>query len=126
MAAQERELWRVPDPSRSARIYRFPAEDRRRRLARRRMLARRRRTATVAAVSIGVATLFAGGRSASVPARAGAGEQIVVAPGETLWDIATEHGPEGVDVRAYVDELIRTNGLSGATLPAGASIELPR
>ena len=48
-----------------------------------------------------------------------------VKPGDTLWQIAQTHGPEGRDVRAIVATIERINGLDGAMLQAGQVIELP-
>ncbi|MGI9666494.1 MAG: LysM peptidoglycan-binding domain-containing protein [Acidimicrobiia bacterium] len=48
-----------------------------------------------------------------------------VKPGDTLWNIAQEHGPEGLDVRNAVTTIERINGLSGSVLQAGQVIEIP-
>jgi nucleoid-associated protein YgaU len=48
-----------------------------------------------------------------------------IRPGDTLWDIAHEHGPEGRDVRAVVATIERINGLDGAAIQAGQVIEIP-
>lgn len=48
-----------------------------------------------------------------------------VRPGDTLWDIAREHGPEGRDVRAIVATIERINELDGEMLQAGHVLELP-
>jgi Tfp pilus assembly protein FimV len=45
--------------------------------------------------------------------------------GDTLWEIAAEHGPEGVDRRRVVDAIERINGVDPATLQAGQVIEIP-
>ena len=51
-------------------------------------------------------------------------ERIVVAPGETLWDIAAEHAVDG-DVRAAVDAIEKLNALDGAMLFAGQELFVP-
>jgi hypothetical protein len=56
-----------------------------------------------------------------VPVPAGASTQVV-APGETLWDVARERQPTG-DVRPVVDELAALNG--GPALQAGQVLVLP-
>ena len=48
-----------------------------------------------------------------------------IRPGDTLWEIAHEHGPEGRDVRAIVATIERINGLDGALIHAGQVIEIP-
>ena len=48
-----------------------------------------------------------------------------VRPGDTLWDIAREHGPHGRDVRSIVATIERINGLDGGVLQAGHVLELP-
>lgn len=47
----------------------------------------------------------------------------VVQPGDTLWSIAREVAPAGVDVRATVDRLVAANG--GSVLQVGQRIVLP-
>ena len=48
-----------------------------------------------------------------------------VKPGDTLWEIAETHGPDGRDIRAIVSTIERINDLEGAMLQAGQVIELP-
>ena len=48
-----------------------------------------------------------------------------VKPGDTLWNIALEHGPEGQDTRAIVATIERINGLDGVMLDAGQVLEIP-
>lgn len=86
-----------------------------------------RRLATVAvAVSVVVGTIAAAGPGGSPVASApGAPRAVVMRPGETLWDVAEEHAPTGVDPRAYVDALIEINGVAGGVQP-GERIRLPR
>jgi len=45
--------------------------------------------------------------------------------GDTLWEIAAEHGPEGVDRRRIVAAIERINSVSASTLQAGQIIEIP-
>lgn len=49
-----------------------------------------------------------------------------VAPGDTLWDLARRYSPPGADLRAYVDRLVRANGLAGRPLQAGMRLRLPK
>jgi LysM repeat protein len=48
-----------------------------------------------------------------------------VKSGDTLWEIAADHGPEGVDRRKVVAAIERINGLSSSILQAGQVIEIP-
>ncbi len=66
--------------------------------------------------------------------RAGAGDAVshapisyvtvVVAPGESLWSIASDAAGSG-DVRAMVDEIISANSLSGPDVAAGQILRVP-
>ena len=47
-----------------------------------------------------------------------------VAPGDTLWRIAEENKPEGMDVRAYVRFIKRINGADCRLWP-GQGLMLP-
>jgi LysM repeat protein len=49
----------------------------------------------------------------------------VVAPGETLWELAGEAAPNR-DRRDTVDRLVRANKLSGGTIRPGQRLLLPR
>lgn len=50
---------------------------------------------------------------------------VVAEPGDTLWEIARVHGPEGMDTREYVGLLREHNGLQDTMLQAWQVIELP-
>ena len=49
---------------------------------------------------------------------------LVVAPGESLWSIASDAAGRG-DVRAMVDEIISANSLSGPDVAAGQVLRVP-
>ena len=49
---------------------------------------------------------------------------VVVAPGESLWSIASDAAGRG-DVRAMVDEIISANSLSGPDVAAGQVLRVP-
>jgi hypothetical protein len=49
----------------------------------------------------------------------------VVAPGETLWDVAVASAPPGVDARQQVRDIQELNGLDGADLEAWTVLLLP-
>ena len=48
-----------------------------------------------------------------------------VRPGDTLWHIAQEYGPDGRDTRAIVSTIERINSLDTGILQAGQLIEIP-
>lgn len=51
-------------------------------------------------------------------------ETVTVAPGDTLWDIASRRYP-GADVREKVFQIEQLNGLSGPTILAGERLRVP-
>ncbi len=51
-------------------------------------------------------------------------ETVVVAPGETLWSIASETAGDG-DVREMMQHLVDLNGLDDVALAAGQRLEVP-
>jgi hypothetical protein len=50
---------------------------------------------------------------------------VVVAPGETLWDVAAVTAPPGVDVREQVAALEALNGFAGGDVPAWTVVLIP-
>ena len=50
---------------------------------------------------------------------------VVVAPGETLWQVAVVHAPDGSDPRGYLDRIIAVNGFDGAAVAAWEVVLLP-
>ncbi|MBW4841013.1 MAG: LysM peptidoglycan-binding domain-containing protein [Paenibacillaceae bacterium] len=50
---------------------------------------------------------------------------VVVMPGDTLWEIAVAHKPQGQDTRVYIQKLMRTNGLGTSSIQAGDTLMLP-
>ena len=63
-----------------------------------------------------------GGSSLATPERLPHAQQVVVAPGETLWSIARRVVP-GRDVRPVVDAMVHALGTS--TVVAGETISVP-
>jgi LysM repeat protein len=49
-----------------------------------------------------------------------------VTPGDTLWEVATEHYPPSEDPRAAIEAIRQENGLDGYGLRPGMRLELPR
>jgi hypothetical protein len=50
---------------------------------------------------------------------------VVVAPGETLWDVAAATAPPGVDVRRQLADLEALNGVSSSEVAAWTVILIP-
>jgi hypothetical protein len=85
---------------------------------------------------VGLAFLLSVGLAFSLPAAAGAvrsdagsvspveARQYVVAPGDTLWGIATLVDP-GRDPRAVVDQIERENAVDAGSLQPGQVLVLP-
>ena len=108
------------------RLYRFPVQRARARARATRRRARFRRTVAGAALLTVIGGTLAGGlaRGADAPPRHGK-RAVVIEAGDTLWDVASRHAPEGTDLRSYVDALAAANGLSGAGIQAGVRLRLP-
>jgi hypothetical protein len=104
------------------RVYPFP-DNQARASVRRKIRIRRRAALGAVGVAVGLATIFGGGTG--VASRRGAPRAVVVRAGETLWDLARAHAPQGLDPRAFVDAVIELNGLQGIP-QAGQRLRLPR
>ncbi|MCL1593954.1 MAG: LysM peptidoglycan-binding domain-containing protein [Actinomycetia bacterium] len=48
-----------------------------------------------------------------------------VRAGDTLWEIAGEHGPDGVDIRKIVASIERINDVYPGSLQTGQILEIP-
>lgn len=87
----------------------------------------RRRVGVLAGLVVAVFALTV------VLGRAGAGADladpvaghVVVAPGETLWDVAVDTAPDGVDPRRQLAALRELNGFDGGHLDAWTVVLLP-
>ena len=74
---------------------------------------------------LGVAIMLAGGAVGTDSA----GQQIptevvTVAPGDTLWEIASDIATDG-DVRSAMNQIERLNALESASLSAGQKLRVP-
>lgn len=96
-------------------------------------LTRRGRLTIVASLVLLLFGAFSLGRAGTTEASTGASTQaspqaqvevVTVAPGETLWAVATRIAP-GVDPRAVVDQIREINDLSSAELQVGQQLLLP-
>jgi hypothetical protein len=122
MAVRREELEQTP-----GRVIRFPAERAAARLRRQRLIEGRGRLALlIAALTVVVGVIIGpltGGTA--VASKPGAPRTVVLQAGDSLWSVATEYAPDGVDPRAYVHALEELNGLEGAAR-AGMQLTLPR
>jgi len=50
---------------------------------------------------------------------------ITVMPGDTLWELASRHAPEGTHLQKYVYELKQLNHLKSSTIHIGQILQLP-
>lgn len=50
---------------------------------------------------------------------------VDVCPGDTLWEIASAHLPEGENVRSYMNKIKKANGLKNSDLKSGQILVLP-
>lgn len=74
------------------------------------------------AVVVAVGVAFAGGSMATGEPEAT--ETVVVEPGQTLWEIASDLGG-GDDTRAMVRHLVELNDLDSVVLDAGQTLAVP-
>lgn len=74
-----------------------------------------------AALVLGVPQIFLAG---AAPADEGY-VTVVVRPGDTLWDLAEEHGPDGIDPRLVVYRIQKLSGLQGAAIFPGQVLKIP-
>jgi hypothetical protein len=51
--------------------------------------------------------------------------KVVVAQGDTLWDIARVHAPKGQDIRKYVEKMKQVNHMTTSALREGEILVLP-
>ncbi len=51
--------------------------------------------------------------------------QVKVQSGDTLWQIASEYGPEDADIRQIVHEICDINEITADSLEAGQKIIVP-
>ena len=74
---------------------------------------------------LGVAFMLAGGAVGTGEAGQPAPTEIVqVAPGDTLWGIASEIAPAG-DIRSTIREIERLNALESVGITAGQKLRVP-
>ena len=49
---------------------------------------------------------------------------IYVQPGDTLWDIAGEHCPHNMDIRRWIDQVEKLNGIENSDIFEGDKINI--
>lgn len=108
-----------------AEVIRLDAH-RRRRLAPRVYLRRRIVVGMALVLLVALAIVGVGRIAATAGPEELVGGHDVVAPGETLWDLAAEHAPRGTDPRGYLEEVIELNGFDRTSVPAWTVVLLPR
>lgn len=80
---------------------------------------------TAAVLALGAGLIWLARASAPSPAAASTAPHVVtVAPGDTLWSIATRVAPD-TDPRAEVAALQQRNGLTGVNLVPGQVLHVP-
>jgi nucleoid-associated protein YgaU len=56
----------------------------------------------------------------------GSTTEYVVAEGDTLWDIASQHVADGDDVRVVVYAIKQRSGITSSALQVGQVLQIPR
>lgn len=51
--------------------------------------------------------------------------EVLVAPGDTVWNLARVHGPRGADVRRVVYAIKEANGLESFVIHPGQLLMIP-
>lgn len=52
-------------------------------------------------------------------------EKFVVSSGDSLWSIAVDHKPDGMDTREYIGQIKKLNSLQTSNIQAGQVLSLP-
>lgn len=52
--------------------------------------------------------------------------EVVVKPGDTLWQIVSEHYDDSHDIRDIIARIKASNDLDGGTIHPGQILQLPR
>lgn len=89
----------------------------------------------VVLAAVVLSSLLGGARAGDAPRRTGDGAAVavadpalgqhIVAPGDTLWQLAVAAVP-GADPRETVDRIMRLNGLTAAEVEVGRVLLIPR
>ena len=76
-------------------------------------------------VSAGFMIMGTGASERTPAGPASAEKAVMVSAGETLWEIAAAHKPEGMDTRRAVYEIKKRNGLESHIIQAGQQLIIP-
>lgn len=109
------------------RRYAVTAASHRPARSQRRSLHLRRRLAVSLGLAVMVLVLTAGigGLGAQAQLEDPVAGSVVIAPGETLWDVAVASAPEGVDARRQLEAIRQLNGIEGSQVRAWQVVLLP-
>ena len=94
-------------------------------LNRRGRLARSLVVLSLAIVLGSLVSANAGAGTEAGPSKAGSFITVTVAPGETIWSLATRMTAEGGDTRGLVSEILEVNSLTSVDVEAGQKIRIP-
>jgi hypothetical protein len=86
------------------------------------------RTLVVLSLAIVLGSLVsanAGAGTEAGPSKAGSFITVTVAPGETIWTLATRMTADGGDTRGLVSQILEVNSLPSVDLSAGQKIRIP-
>ena len=94
-------------------------------LNRRGRLARTLVVLSLAIVLGSVVSANAGAGTDAGPSKAGSFITVTVAPGETIWSLATRMTAAGGDTRGLVSQILEVNSLASVDVEAGQKIRIP-
>ena len=86
------------------------------------------RTLVVLSLAIVLGSLVsanAGAGTEAGPSKAGSFITVTVAPGETIWSLATRMTADGEDTRGLVSQILEVNSLASVDVEAGQKIRIP-
>jgi LysM repeat protein len=86
------------------------------------------RTLVVLSLAIVLGSLVsanAGAGTEAGPSKAGSFITVTVAPGETIWSLATRMTADGGDTRGLVSQILEVNSLASVDVEAGQKIRIP-
>ena len=86
------------------------------------------RTLVVLSLAIVLGSLVsanAGAGTEAGPSKAGSFITVTVAPGETIWSLATGMTTDGGDTRGLVSQILEVNSLASVDVEAGQKIRIP-
>ena len=79
----------------------------------------------VAALVLALALLVPARLGATTPVAASPQTSVVIAPGDTIWELGRAHAPTGRHPREYVADILAANDLDATGLQPGTVVRLP-